>query len=103
MLTIFFYITIKNGLEDEFSEMAKRLTRITREEDDGCLAYIFHQQLGSKSEYLLYEQWESQQHLDDHLAHLRDLLGPARPGEALPESLLSMCESTRSVLYHVLA
>ena len=103
MLTIFFYITVKSGLEDEFSETAKRLTQITREEDAGCLAYIFHQQLGTPREYLLYEQWESQQHLDDHLSHLRDLLGPARPGEALPESLLDMCASTRSVLYRVIA
>jgi quinol monooxygenase YgiN len=103
MLTIFFYITVKPGREQEFDELALRLTRITREEDAGCLAYIFHRQLNELREYVLYEQWENQQHLNNHLSHLRELLGPAAQGEVLPESLLNMCESTHSVLYQVLA
>ena len=83
--------------------MAMRLTSITREEDAGCLAYIFHQQLNAPREYVLYEQWENQQHLGNHLSHLRELLGPAAKGAQLPESLLNMCESTHSVFYSVVA
>jgi quinol monooxygenase YgiN len=103
MLTIFFHITIKTGKEQEFDDMAKRLTEVTRAEDDGCLAYIFHQQQGSPRDYVLYEQWEDGDALSAHLAHLRELLGPAVEGEALPASLLDMCESTHSVFYDVVA
>jgi quinol monooxygenase YgiN len=103
MLTILFHITIKAGLEEEFHDMAKQLTKVTREEDEGCLSYVFHQQKDEPREYVLYEQWENQDYLATHLAHLRDLLGPAAEGEALPEKLLNMCEATRPVMYDVVA
>jgi quinol monooxygenase YgiN len=103
MLTIFFHITVKTGKEQEFLDMAKRLTDVTRAEDEGCLAYIFHQQQGSPREYVLYEQWRDGDALGAHLAHLRELLGPAAEGENLPASLLDMCESTHSLFYDVVA
>lgn len=83
--------------------MAKRLTEVTRAEDEGCLAYIFHQQQGSPGEYVLYEQWQDGDALGAHLAHLRELLGPAAEGESLPAALLELCASTSSVLYDVVA
>jgi hypothetical protein len=90
-------------MEQEFTEMAIRLTKITRAEDEGCLAYIFHQQQGNPREYLLYEQWQDGESLAAHLAHLREILGPADEGEQLPKALLDFCEDTRSVFYDVVA
>jgi quinol monooxygenase YgiN len=103
MLTILFHITVKAGQEQAFHDMAIRLTEVTRAEDEGCLAYIFHQQQGEPGKYVLYEQWQDGDALGAHLAHLRELLGPAAEGEALPASLLDMCESTNSVFYDVVA
>jgi len=103
MLTIFFHIKIKPGQEQAFHEMAKHLTKVTNKEDEGCLAYIFHQQQDSPRDYVLYEQWQDMDALTAHLAHLREMLGPADEGESLPASLLAMCETTKSVFYDVVA
>lgn len=103
MLTIFFHMTIKADRQQEFHELTKRLTKITREEDEGCLAYIFHQQKDNTAAYVLYEQWRDGESLAAHLAHLRELLGPAEEGGQLPIKFLDYCETTQSVGYDVVA
>src|SRR2546426_2062078 len=50
VITILFSVTVKDGKANEFSDVAERLTRITRAEDQGCLAYVFLQQQDSPSE-----------------------------------------------------
>lgn len=103
MITILFHITVKDGNEQEFHELILRLTKISREEDDGCLAYVFHQRRDNPKEYVLYEQWRDRKALDAHIAHLQILLGPPAPGGRLPAAFLAMCEHAQPVLYNVVA
>ena len=103
MISILFHITVKAGKEKEFYDLAVRLTNVTRTEDDGCLTYVYLQQIDNASEYVLNEQWRDQDSLDAHLEHLQQLLGPSKPGERLPAAFLDLCEQTRSVFYDVLA
>src|SRR5216683_3192280 len=37
--------------------MVPRLTRTTRAEDEGCVAYVFYRRPDNPSEAVLYEQW----------------------------------------------
>ena len=103
MITILFHMTVKPGKEQEARDLALRLTTITRAEDEGCLAYVFHQEQGNPREFVLYEQWRDQAALDAHLAHLVRLLGPPQPGGRLPGTLVALCEKTRAARYDLLA
>jgi quinol monooxygenase YgiN len=47
MLTILFHMTVKAGLEEKCSALAKELTASTRAEDKGCLNYSFFRRWGS--------------------------------------------------------
>ncbi len=77
MITVLFYMTVKAGREEEFRELAKQLTISTHAEDEGCIAYTFHQQTDTPREFVLYEQWRDEVALS---AHLNRLLA----GQALP-------------------
>lgn len=103
MITILFYMTVHPGKEQEARALARRMTTTTRAEDEGCLAYAFHQEQGNPRELVLYEQWRDQAALDAHLAHLVRLLGPPPPGARLPAALLAVFEKTRAVRYDMLA
>ncbi len=37
MITVFFSVTLKDGKEQEFHDLILGLTKVSREEDDGCL------------------------------------------------------------------
>ncbi len=103
MITILFHVTVKDGNEQDFHDLALRLTEVTRAEDDGCLTYIFHQERDNPKEYVLYEQWRDREALDAHIAHLQALLGPPAPGGRLPAALLDLCETTQPIFYDVVA
>ena len=57
MLTILFSMTIREGMEAEFVELARAMMRSTHERDDGCIAYTIHAKDGAPREFVLYEQW----------------------------------------------
>jgi quinol monooxygenase YgiN len=103
MITILFHVTVKDGKEQEFHDLAIRMTEVTRAEDEGCLTYVFHQRRDNPKEYVLYEQWRDQEALNAHIAHLQTLLGPPAPGGRLPAALLDLCEKTQPVFYNVVA
>lgn len=103
MITIFFHVTVKEGKEQEFHDLALRMTKITRAEDEGCLTCVFHQRRDNPMEYVLYEQRRDREALDAHIAHLQTLLGPPAPGGRLPAALLGLCEHARPVFYNVVA
>jgi len=65
----------------------------------GCISYTFNQRIDNPTEFVLYEQWENQSYLDSHIQELVALLGPPRPGELLPEKLVSMYEKVELVFY----
>ena len=48
---------------------------------------------------MLYEQWEKQEDLDNHIQELCKLLGQPEPGKLLPEKLLAMYESAKPIFY----
>jgi quinol monooxygenase YgiN len=103
MITMLFHVTVKDGKEQEFHDLAIRITEITRAEDEGCLTYVFHQRQDNPKEYVLYEQWRDREALDAHISHLQTLLGPPMPGRRLPSALLALCENAQPVFYNVVA
>lgn len=102
MLTIMVHAKIKKEFLNEYLEMASRLTRETRNKRNGCISYSFCQRTDAPTEFVLYEQWESQEALDEHIKQLVLLLGPPPPGGILPEKLLNMYESGIPYYYNVI-
>ena len=92
---------IKKEFLDEYIEMASLLTRETRNKRKGCISYSFCQRADEPTEFVLFEQWESQDALDEHIKQLVLLLGPPSPGDVLPEKLMKMYESGIPYYYHV--
>ena len=98
MITILFHVTVKNGKEEEFHNLAKRLTGVSRQEN-----YVFLQQQDQPREYVLYEQWTGEKTLFAHLDNLITLLGPVAPDEKLPAAFLDLCENTQPYFYNVVS
>jgi quinol monooxygenase YgiN len=84
MITVRFSMTVRPDAEAQSRTVASDLTRTSRAEDDGCIAYTFLQQADSPLQYVLFEQWRDQDALNAHVARLRDVMGPADTDEALP-------------------
>jgi quinol monooxygenase YgiN len=82
LLTVVATIRAKAGKEQEARELLESLVAPTRAED-GNHAYALHQGVKDPTEFIFFETWESQAHLDAHLgsAHMK----AARPqmGELL--------------------
>ncbi len=78
MLTILFDVTVKEGREDEFAELAKEMMRGTHAHDDGCAAFVWHRQADDPRRFTLYEQWRDQAAVDAHLARLLGEIGRDR-------------------------
>lgn len=102
-VTILFSITVKEGKEQEASDIMQRLTSTTRAEDAGVLSYVFLQQQNSPCEYVLYEQWRDSAALNAHLKRLQTVFGPPREGGAIPAAILDLFEASRAVRYRVVA
>ena len=99
MLTIMVHAKIKEEKLPEYLAMAALLTDQTKGKRLGCISYSFNQSLESPTEFVLYEQWESQEHLDNHIQELCKLLGRPKPGQPLPEQLMEMYEWAKPVFY----
>jgi len=99
MLTVMIHAKIKKEKLAEFLDLIDLLVEQTSKK--GCISYAFNQNREIPTEFVLYEQWESQQALDTHIAQLFDLLGPARPGEPIPKKLMDMYEEVKPVFYDV--
>lgn len=99
MLTIMIQAKIKEDRLEEYLEMAALLTRETKGKRPGCISYTFNQSVESPTDFVLYEQWERQEDLDNHIRELCKLLGQPQPGKLLPEKLLTMYESAKPVFY----
>jgi len=103
-ITLLFSLTTKEGREREFAELAATLTKVTRAEDDGCLAYVFLQQQNNPREFVLYEQWRDGTALKAHIAHLQKVYGPPRAeGGGIPAAILDLSDQSRAVRYRVVA
>jgi len=99
VLTIMVHAKIKEEKLAEYIEMAVFLTSETKGKRPGCISYSFNQSIEFPTEFVLYEQWESQEQFDNHIRELCKLLGQPKPGRPLPEKLLEMYEKARPVYY----
>ena len=102
MLTIMIHAKIKEECLGEYLEIASMLTRETKGKRKGCISYSFNQRRDKPTEFVLYEQWESQEDLVEHIKQLVVLLGPPEPGGLLPEKLVNMYESGFPYYYNVI-
>ncbi|NQZ81087.1 MAG: antibiotic biosynthesis monooxygenase [Colwellia sp.] len=99
MLTIMIHAKVYESKISEFLDLINLLVEKTSKK--GCIAYTFNQNMDKLTEFVLYEQWESQEALDVHITELFDILGPARPGEPIPAQLMDMYEEVKPVFYNV--
>lgn len=59
--------TIKPGKRDEAIAAMTKVAKATQQEA-GCIRYNFYADLEDPNRFIVYEEWESQAHLDAHLA-----------------------------------
>lgn len=99
MLTIMVHARIKKEMLGEYLDLVKMLTKKTTKK--GCLYYSFNQNRDDPTDFVLYEQWKSQEDLDNHMKELFELLGPARSGQPIPIKLMNMYEEAKPVFYNI--
>ena len=86
--------TAKPGFEDKLEQLFRSVVDATLREE-GCISYQINRDLANPRRFVFIEEWESQAHLDRHLAapHLKPL------SEQVPECI----ESTDVLLLAKLA
>lgn len=99
VLTVMIHAKVKQEKLSEYLDLIKLLIKETTKK--GCITYSFNQRKDEPTEFVLYEQWESQTALDNHISELFQILGPARPGDPIPEKLMDMFEKAVPVYYDV--
>jgi quinol monooxygenase YgiN len=65
-VTVVARVKAREGMEDRLREETEALIEPTRSEE-GCLNYDLHQGTDDPSVLLFYENWRSQEDLDEHL------------------------------------
>ena len=82
-------IFIKEGKEDEFLAIAKELVEKTNALDAGCVQYELCQDVNNSGHFVMVEQWESGQALDDHMkaAHFTGLVPKIGPLTSKPDEI----------------
>jgi quinol monooxygenase YgiN len=75
LLTAVATMRAKPGKEEELRELLESLIEPTRAED-GCTTYALHRGIQDPALFIFFENWQSQEHLDAHLAspHLQAAL-----------------------------
>lgn len=94
LLTVIAYVRARPGKEDELRAALEALIQPTAAED-GYVNYDLHQGVEDPAVFFFYENWESPEHLDAHLAqpHLVDFAGIA--GELLDDDGLTITRLRR--------
>ena len=67
LLTVIAYMRASTGKEDELRKELKALVEPTSQED-GFVNYDLHESVEDPGAFFLYENWESAEKLDAHLA-----------------------------------
>jgi len=102
MITIIAQLKVKTEMLEEYLNVASMLVKETKGKRKGCISYSFNQRLDEPTEFVLYEQWQSEEDLNAHIDYLNVLLGPAKSGGILPEKLMNMYESGVPYYYTVI-
>ena len=100
MITVMIHAKIKQEMLSEYIDLIRILAKKTTKR--GCINYAFNQRIDDPTEFVLYEQWDSQEDLDIHINELFKILGPAKPGDPIPEKLMNMYEKATPVFYDVI-
>jgi quinol monooxygenase YgiN len=91
-LTVIAILKAKPGKEAALREALLGLIPITRQEP-GCINYDLHVSTEKPGEFVFHENWESKQHLDDHLARPHLVALAERADELFSEPPhLTLCE-----------
>lgn len=101
MITVMVHAKIKKDKLDDYLELIKMLTNKTTKQ--GCRFYAFNQNKEDPTDFVLYEQWESQADLDNHINELFEILGPAKTGRPIPDKLFDLYEKATPVFYDVVS
>lgn len=101
MITIIIHATIKQGMLDEYLNLIEFLSKKTSKK--GCVRYSFNQRKDNPREFVLYEQWESEDDLNNHIAQLFEIFGPSESGNPVPDKIMNMYESVIPIHYNVIA
>jgi len=102
MLTVIVHAKIKEQRLSEYLEMAERVAEEARHRRSGCIAYSFNQNINAPTEFVIYEQWENQESMDNHIKELYKIYGEPEPGLPMPKRLLEMYESAKPAYYKVI-
>jgi quinol monooxygenase YgiN len=78
VITVLFYMTVNEGRDNEFAELAKEMMRSTRSRDAGCITYAIHREIDAPRKFVLYEQWRDEDAINAHLARLMSEIGRER-------------------------
>lgn len=100
-INVLFRVKVKAGQEDEFYNLAAELVTSTREEDGGCITFIYHQHTSDPGDFFLYEQWRDQEALQAHIDRLIDVYGPPKEGRFLPAFLEDFWDDIQADIYNV--
>ena len=79
LVTVIAHMRAKPGKEQDLRDALKALIEPTRQEE-GYVNYDLHQGVEDPGTFFFYENWESPEHLDAHLAaphlvHFADIMG----------------------------
>ncbi len=66
MIGIVAKLSIQDGKQGEFEQVAKDLMAKVKANEPGCLTYQLYKQKGSETDYIFMEQYASQEALDAH-------------------------------------
>jgi quinol monooxygenase YgiN len=88
MLLVDARCTLLPGRQGDFIRETKKIIQVVRKEA-GCSRYELFADAGNPRVFHFIEEWESQNHLDNHLAqlHMREYLAKSAPWYAAPTSL----------------
>jgi quinol monooxygenase YgiN len=87
-VTVVAQVQAKPGRETELRKELRSLLGPSRS-DAGCINYDLHQRTDDPHQFLLYENWASQDHLTAHLQqpHVQSLLNKLKEMAAEPPSI----------------
>ena len=80
---------IKEGCADEFLAIAKGLVEKTNALDKGCIKYELCRDVSDPLHFIMLEEWEDQQSLDNHMkaAHFTENVPKFGPLTVKPSEL----------------
>jgi len=94
MLTFLLHITVKPEHQGEALRTLAEIQRLSLQ-DEGCVDFIWLRHEEDVNKFTLFERWESQKHLDDHLAKIIPVweeFAPCLVGDPVSQSVRAVTE-----------